>query len=448
MNTNQHPASFVIRAARALRSRQCRWLLLCTLSGALLLSCPRFSYADDTSVTGDLSVSGSTSLFGNLTLSGTADFLGSNLLFGIIANPSNWNDGLPGVSTTYSDGSPSSLTFLANRDSHHWIWNRMTADGSAPVPMMTLDSSHNLNLFSPNNSTSPAIVLNPAQGQILINGQPLSLGLGGWTTSSSDLTFLSGYVGIGTSSPTAALDVGGTVKFNLDGSSSFASGACSITSNGWLGIGTATPNAPMVLATTSGPALANFNFTGNDEGCYQSNYSGQFFYNDEFLEGGLMALGKTYPCSLFNGNVLFRPDQLFLWSVGRNGILIATRQPSDTGTAWRQDGLGDTAGPIVFATGGYMSYYERMRITPEGNVGVGTNTPQASFEVQGTARFSGPVHIEPQGDLTMGDFTADPGGEEQSGMQRPAMSRAMGNGPAMMSGTNGVLDSGTTGYFQ
>ena len=388
-------------------------------------------------------------------MSGTADFLGSNLLLGIVTNPSNWNDGLPGVSAIYSDGSTSSLTFLASRDSHQWIFNRMAADGSTPVPMMTLDSSHNLNLFSPNNSTSPAIVLDPGSGQITINGQPVALAGASWSAADSNMYFTSGNVGIGTSTPGAALDVGGTIKFNLDGSSSFASGAFSIGSNGWLGIGTAAPISPMSLTTASGPALATLNFTGNDVGNYQSNFSGQFFYNGDFLEGAVLANGATYPCTLFDGNVLFRPDQLFIWSVGRNGILIATRMPSDTGSPGREDAEGNPAGPIVFATGGYMSYYERMRITPEGNVGVGTNTPQAQLDVQGSARFSGPVHIEPQGDLSMGEFTSEPDPavtaapavmQNSSGPAR-ILSRGMAANQPTGSGSSGTLNSGTSGLL-
>jgi len=53
-----------------------------------------------------------------------------------------------------------------------------------------------------------------------------------------------------------------------------------------------------------------------------------------------------------------------------------------------------------------------------GNVGIGTQTPQAALDVEGDARFSGVVHVEPQGDLDMGAFTTDP---SASGNQQDAM---------------------------
>jgi hypothetical protein len=50
----------------------------------------------------------------------------------------------------------------------------------------------------------------------------------------------------------------------------------------------------------------------------------------------------------------------------------------------------------------------RLKIDPAGRVGIGTSAPAAKLHVNGTARFDGPVRIEKQGDLEMGEFTAEP----------------------------------------
>jgi len=53
----------------------------------------------------------------------------------------------------------------------------------------------------------------------------------------------------------------------------------------------------------------------------------------------------------------------------------------------------------------------RLYVNRTGQVGIGTTTPAAqlhvadSMQVDGAARFNGPTHIEPQGDISMGLFT-------------------------------------------
>ena len=65
--------------------------------------------------------------------------------------------------------------------------------------------------------------------------------------------------------------------------------------------------------------------------------------------------------------------------------------------------------------GGTNDLTERLRITPSGNVGIGTTTPTARLEVAGDAKITGSLavtkratklRVEPQGDLSMGTFTA------------------------------------------
>lgn len=44
----------------------------------------------------------------------------------------------------------------------------------------------------------------------------------------------------------------------------------------------------------------------------------------------------------------------------------------------------------------------------DGNVGIGTTAPTAKFEVNGDMKVAGRIRVEPQGDLSMGDFTDEP----------------------------------------
>jgi hypothetical protein len=74
-----------------------------------------------------------------------------------------------------------------------------------------------------------------------------------------------------------------------------------------------------------------------------------------------------------------------------------------------QTGNNDSA--LVFSTWSGYSFGERMRVAPNGNVGVGTNAPQAPLDVNGTVMVSGQssaVLVNPQGDLSMGPFTNGP----------------------------------------
>jgi len=83
-----------------------------------------------------------------------------------------------------------------------------------------------------------------------------------------------------------------------------------------------------------------------------------------------------------------------------------------------------------------------------GNVGIGTNNPQATLDVNGGANFSGPVQIQPQGDLSMGQFTATPpqsqsGNGDTTGAGITASHGGTGN--PILSGTPSV-SSGTSGF--
>jgi hypothetical protein len=87
-------------------------------------------------------------------------------------------------------------------------------------------------------------------------------------------------------------------------------------------------------------------------------------------------------------------------TTGSNNILVGFDIEAPTPTTSNLVSIGNLIfGTGVNATGSTIS---------TGKVGIGTNDPAAKLHVQGDAYFSGPVHIEPQGDLDMGGFDHDP----------------------------------------
>ena len=121
---------------------------------------------------------------------------------------------------------------------------------------------------------------------------------------------------------------------------------------------------------------------------------------------------------------------------------------------------GRSTGNMSFRTGGFNATNEKMVLTPDGNLGIGTSSPGANLDVAGTANFSGAVHIEPQGDLDMGTFTYDPNQQNGGGNPPPpalarqavlqssatSVSRPAVRGTASVSGTASL--SGTTPSLQ
>jgi hypothetical protein len=165
--------------------------------------------------------------------------------------------------------------------------------------------------------------------------------------------------------------------------------------SGFVGIGTATPGGPLQLSTgAQGGANATMMLTQTNAG--SGNYYADLgLYNSKGLIGNLSALGAGYPA----GNLYGANDVVFLGG----------QQNATTNLIF----LTNTGGALKFGTGGYAVANERMRIGAtggvsvgnsylttdpgagnmivSGKVGVGTKTPAAVLEVNGTAKFDGLV---------------------------------------------------------
>ncbi|MCU1320807.1 MAG: hypothetical protein JWM43_456 [Acidobacteriaceae bacterium] len=205
---------------------------------------------------------------------------------------------------------------------------------------------------------------------------------GSATLTNSSVVEVNGNVGIGTANPLVNLDINGIVRvagsttptvtsqggylgwnaltgdtgetdfinnqgygtggfafFNTPPSGSPKTTLMFLTGSGNLGVGTTTPNYPLTFGHNSS---FNQNFTGSDSVlstiAFQNNYGGLF----------------------------------------TNATVAAVQPP----------GYYGDAAALTFSTaiGGLN---ERMRILPEGLVGIGTKTPSALLEVAGTVKLSG-----------------------------------------------------------
>jgi hypothetical protein len=166
-------------------------------------------------------------------------------------------------------------------------------------------------------------------------------------------------------------------------------------SSGFLGVGTTTPGGPLQLSTgATGGANATMMLTQTSAA--SGNYYADIgLYNSKGLIGNLSALGAGYP----SGNLFVANDVVFLGGQQNAGTNLIF--------------LTNTSGALKFGTGGFAVANERMRIGAaggvsvgnsyvgtdpgagnlivSGKVGVGTKTPAAILEVNGTAKFDGLV---------------------------------------------------------
>jgi hypothetical protein len=266
-------------------------------------------------------------------------------------------------------------------------------------------------------------------------------------------------MGVGTAAPAAKLDVEGSGNVILN-SGEVGIGANPTTQPSYYG----GPAAPLYIAS---PSAANIELTTTQATYSQAASCESITFGDgaaNQLVGAVTGLNSDYPTA-----GLYQPSQLAIWSAQSGGILLLARD-------W-----GGSAGPIVFAVGDYANG-EVMRMATngyvgvggepdpanlmsimgnasvgydysetgapqdgmiiEGSVGIGTSNPQAQLDVNGGANFSGPVELQPQGDLSMGSFTAMPSptpppDDGDAAPAAPGGFRGPSNGTPATSGTGG-----------
>ena len=174
-------------------------------------------------------------------------------------------------------------------------------------------------------------------------------------------------VGIGTTNPTATLEVGGTASVISNSSGNMTISAASNLilqpTGGYVGIGTTSPNYHLSLIKD----------VNNDETLSIENKNvGTSASASFFLTNDSATASIRLPSSGFtNFSVPHFANSLWIDSgQASNGLALAN---------------GNSTAPIRFYTGGRAVSNERMRITSNGNVGIGTTGPNYKLHIDETA---------------------------------------------------------------
>jgi len=348
--------------------------------------------------------------FGNITVTGTAsvneidvsgplEIIGNYASFGSQTGSSS----MPGVSFNYSEansGTNASFTQILTRPLASWNVQRT---GSL-VNAMQLTSTNQLVLTGTQSVNPGMIVMDPTAGLITVNGQQV---LTSGSLFSVGNTYLSGGLGVGTSDSTpGTIQTSGnaTIGGNLMAPTlSSGSGALEIqpggqhtyfngtNENGTGAVVQVTQNSNLVAGIGIAGTCAELRLNDNGPGIWGGD-AGIVAQRNGVLDFFCGATG--------NG----------AQNVGRDTFTIAnlaTCVPNITVDQSETVYIGSNT--FDDATTSLLIVKPQSNIvTISSKVGIGTATPQATLDVNGNAHFSGAIEMEPQGDLSMGAYTATP----------------------------------------
>ena len=164
-----------------------------------------------------------------------------------------------------------------------------------------------------------------------------------------------------------------------------------ITSNGRIGIGTANPQATLDVRgdlRVSGSILKldgslYFNNTSNQ--WINSSNSSNIYYNN-----GNVGIGISNPQSLLHLSSVLQTNAVDIRFTDAttgytvNDGFIIGKDSNQNGVIWNYEN-----NDIIFGT----SNRERLRITSNGRIGIGTNNPQATLDVRGDVNIAGSLTI-------------------------------------------------------
>ena len=230
-------------------------------------------------------------------------------------------------------------------------------------------------------------------------------------------------VGIGTTTPSAKLDVWG----NLQVGTSSTPALFVNTSNGKVGIGITTPNTDLdvngvIQARSMVRSLSYRNYGANDisifnEGTNKSitfttSPDGSNFYERLRIDGsGNVGIGIASPTtpleirktdalggSISNVGAYYHDGTTPAIGIGSRFILGAImnggrRDGAYIDTQFTNVGAGTEAANLSFSTRSSGALTSQMTITGAGNIGIGTSSPLTKLSVQGTAGSAGVLNI-------------------------------------------------------
>ncbi|MCR4315777.1 MAG: hypothetical protein NUW37_05425, partial [Planctomycetes bacterium] len=229
-------------------------------------------------------------------------------------------------------------------------------------------------------------------GSLLQNGSPFSAGGGSLWTDGGSVIYYDGNVGIGTGTPSVALDVVGDINFTgslLQNGSPFSAGGGSLWTDGGsviyydgnVGIGTSSPSEALtvdgnLLLTAAGAGAAT------DIASLRVQRPDDVASEITMRRYGASAGATRLGVSEANSAMIFTNNggagEASLLAIGTVGNI-----------------------PMIFGT----NNAERMRILNSGNVGIGTTSPSFTLDVVGDINFSGQL-LQGGSPLVFGNMNA------------------------------------------
>lgn len=220
--------------------------------------------------------------------------------------------------------------------------------------------------------------------------------------------FIGGAVSIADITATSITTVNsGFLSFSTNNSGSYSE-KMRILPNGNVGIGTTSPSEKLdVSGTIKGSYLIASNLTTN----YVPKHTASGLANSQIFDNGNIGIGTASPVQIFQ----IRKDSstsvssTSITSSSLSGYVLSNLSISDgmgasmafqlggTGTAWAA-----ICGIRTSANNSALSFYteyddvfsEKIRISPNGNFGLGINSPSYKLDVSGTGHFTGAVTFD------------------------------------------------------